>query len=33
MENRAKRLLRIAGVYGLIVLFPMYFLEGRIGRA
>src|SRR3954453_14606954 len=28
----ARRTFRIAGVYGLLVLLPMYFLEGRIGR-
>src|SRR4028119_72098 len=28
----AKRVFLIAGVYGLLVLLPMYFLEGRIGR-
>lgn len=28
----ARRTFMIAGVYGLLVLLPMYFLEGRIGR-
>src|SRR4051794_31524511 len=28
----ARRPFLIAGVYGLLVLLPMYFLEGRIGR-
>lgn len=28
----ARRLFRIAGIYGLAVLIPQYFLEGRIGR-
>ena len=28
----ARRVFLIAGVYGLMVLLPMYFLEGRIGR-
>jgi hypothetical protein len=28
----AKRTFLIAGIYGLVVLLPMYFLEGRIGR-
>jgi hypothetical protein len=28
----ARLLFRIAGVYGLAVLLPQYFLEGRIGR-
>lgn len=37
MEDRhemvfARRTFLIAGVYGLLVLVPMYFLEGRIGR-
>lgn len=31
METATKWLLRIAGVYGLIVLTPFYFLERRIG--
>ena len=28
----ARRTFLIAGVYGLLALVPMYFLEGRIGR-
>src|SRR3954469_10973304 len=28
----ARRVFLIAGVYGLLVLLPMYFLEARIGR-
>lgn len=28
----ASRVYRIAAIYGLIVLLPQYFLEGRIGR-
>ena len=28
----AKRIFLIAGVYGLLVVAPMYFLEGKIGR-
>ena len=28
----AGRTFRIAGIYGLLALVPMYFLEGRIGR-
>jgi hypothetical protein len=28
----ARRVFLIAGVYGLMVLLPMYFLEARIGR-
>ena len=28
----AKRLFHIAGIYGLVVLLPQYFMEGRIGR-
>ena len=28
----ARRTFRIAGVYGLLALLPMYFLESRIGR-
>lgn len=31
MENFAKWLLRLAGVYGLIVLVPMYFQERQFG--
>ena len=28
----ASRVFRIAAIYGLIVLLPQYFMEGRIGR-
>ena len=28
----ARRVFHIAGVYGLIVLLPQYFMEGRLGR-
>lgn len=28
----ARRVFLIAGIYGLVVLVPQYFLEGRIGR-
>lgn len=28
----AARVFRLAGIYGILVLFPMYFLEERIGR-
>ena len=28
----ARRTFQIAGIYGLLALVPMYFLEGRIGR-
>jgi hypothetical protein len=28
----ARRTFLVAGIYGLLVLLPMYFLEGRIGR-
>jgi hypothetical protein len=28
----ARRVFRIAGVYGLLAILPMYFLEDRIGR-
>ena len=28
----ARRTFLVAGIYGLVVLLPMYFLEGRIGR-
>jgi hypothetical protein len=28
----ARRTFLIAGIYGLVVLLPMYFLEGRIGQ-
>ncbi|HEY0566439.1 MAG TPA: hypothetical protein VGC88_12690 [Terriglobales bacterium] len=27
-----KSLLAVCGIYGIVVLFPLYFLEGRIGR-
>ena len=30
--NFSRRVFLIAGIYGLIVLVPQYFLEGRIGR-
>ena len=30
--NFARRVFLIAGIYGLIVLLPQYFLEARIGR-
>jgi hypothetical protein len=30
--NFARRVFMIAGIYGLIVLLPQYFLEARIGR-
>ena len=29
----ARRVFLVAGIYGLIVLFPLYFLEGAIGQA
>jgi hypothetical protein len=32
MDRFARRVYTIAGIYGLIVMFPQYFLEGRIGR-
>ena len=32
MDRFARRVYAIAGIYGLIVMFPQYFLEGRIGR-
>jgi hypothetical protein len=32
MDRFARRVFTIAGVYGLIVLVPQYFLEERIGR-
>lgn len=32
MESAARWLLRIAGVYGLVVLIPLYFMETEIGR-
>jgi hypothetical protein len=28
----ARRVLWVAGIYGLLVIVPMFFLEGRIGR-
>ena len=28
----ASRVFRVAGIYGLVVLLPQYFLEGRVGR-
>lgn len=28
----ARRVLKIAGIYGLLILTPFFFLEGRIGR-
>jgi hypothetical protein len=28
----AKIVYRVAGIYGVLVLFPLYFLEGRTGR-
>jgi hypothetical protein len=28
----ARRIFLIAGIYGLMILMPLYFLEGRIGR-
>jgi len=32
MHRFARRVYTIAGVYGLVVMFPQYFLEDRIGR-
>ena len=32
MDRFARRVYTIAGIYGLIVMFPQYFLEARIGR-
>lgn len=32
MDRFAQRVYRIAGIYGLIVMLPQYFLEERIGR-
>lgn len=32
MNHLAKRIYTLAGVYGLIVMLPQYFLEDRIGR-
>jgi hypothetical protein len=31
-ETFARRVFLIAGIYGLIVMLPQYFLEGKIGR-
>lgn len=28
----AQRVFRIAGIYGIIVLFPQYFMEGKLGH-
>ncbi|HWS72645.1 MAG TPA: hypothetical protein VN605_11050 [Thermoanaerobaculia bacterium] len=30
--NFAKRVFRVAGIYGLVVLVPQYFMESKIGR-
>jgi hypothetical protein len=30
--NFAKIVFRVAGIYGVLVLLPQYFMEGRIGR-
>jgi hypothetical protein len=32
MDRFARRVYTIAGIYGLIVMFPQYFLEDKIGR-
>jgi hypothetical protein len=32
MDRFARRVYTIAGIYGVIVMFPQYFLEDRIGR-
>ena len=32
MNNFARRVYTVAGIYGLIVMLPQYFLEDRIGR-
>ena len=32
MDRFARRVYTIAGIYGLIVMFPQYFMEDRIGR-
>jgi hypothetical protein len=32
MNTFARRVYLIAGIYGLVVMFPQYFLEHRIGR-
>ena len=31
-ENFARRLFRFAGVYGLLAIVPLYFMEARLGR-
>ena len=32
MDRFARRVYTVAGIYGLIVMLPQYFLEDRIGR-
>ena len=32
MDRFARRVYTIAGIYGLVVMLPQYFLEDRIGR-
>ena len=32
MDRFAQRVYRIAGIYGLVVMLPQYFMEERIGR-
>ena len=32
MNSFARRVYTVAGIYGLIVMLPQYFLEDRIGR-
>ena len=32
MDRFARRVYTIAGIYGLIVMFPQYFMEDKIGR-
>ena len=32
MDRFARRVYTVAGIYGLIVMFPQYFLEDKIGR-
>ena len=32
MDRFARRVYTVAGIYGLIVMLPQYFMEGRIGR-
>ena len=32
MDPFARRVYTVAGIYGLLVMFPQYFLEDRIGR-